>query len=210
MKRRAFTLIELLVVIAIIAILAAILFPVFAKAREKARQSSCQSNLKQIGIAIMSYTQDYDELTPIYYNTLTDGTKQLWAHRIYAYVKNTQLFRCPSGGWDPCANQNPRTIFCGLTGTKASYFYDNLYAAGWGTYYGMSARAMADVTKPAETIISGDNICAVIDQPGNIDAINSGSWATGRRHNEMGNYLYFDGHVKSQRELKEAWLHYNQ
>ncbi len=59
--RRAFTLIELLVVIAIIAILAAILFPVFAKAREKARQSSCQSNVKQLGLAFMQYTQDYDE-----------------------------------------------------------------------------------------------------------------------------------------------------
>src|SRR5512137_1152715 len=63
-KRRAFTLIELLVVIAIIAILAAILFPVFAKAREKARQSSCQSNLKQIGLAFMQYAQDYDEQYP--------------------------------------------------------------------------------------------------------------------------------------------------
>jgi prepilin-type N-terminal cleavage/methylation domain-containing protein len=67
MTRRGFTLIELLVVIAIIAILAAILFPVFAKAREKARQASCLSNLKQIGVALMSYLQDYDERLPATY-----------------------------------------------------------------------------------------------------------------------------------------------
>ena len=75
--RRGFTLIELLVVIAIIAILAAILFPVFAKAREKARQSSCQSNLKQLGLAFAQYHQDYDETMPgLYWNT-GDDTRQI-------------------------------------------------------------------------------------------------------------------------------------
>jgi prepilin-type N-terminal cleavage/methylation domain-containing protein len=87
MKRRGFTLIELLVVIAIISILAAILFPVFARARENARRASCLSNLKQIGLGWMMYTQDYDELTPIYNS---------WTKNLQPYVKSGQLFVCPS------------------------------------------------------------------------------------------------------------------
>src|ERR1051325_2216303 len=89
--RRAFTLIELLVVIAIIALLAAILFPVFSRARENARKSSCLNNLKQIGIGIAQYTQDYDELYPSQWM----GGAWSWGYSIYPYVKSTQVFRCP-------------------------------------------------------------------------------------------------------------------
>jgi len=89
--RKAFTLIELLVVIAIIAILAAILFPVFAKAREKARQASCASNLKQLGIAYIQYSQDYDEKFP---GSCWWGYG--WSGRIYPYVKSLGVFACPS------------------------------------------------------------------------------------------------------------------
>ena len=93
-RRSAFTLIELLVVIAIIAILAAILFPVFARARENARRSSCQSNMKQIGLGILQYTQDYDELYPQF--DATDGTGTGWAYVIQPYIKSTQILQCPS------------------------------------------------------------------------------------------------------------------
>jgi prepilin-type N-terminal cleavage/methylation domain-containing protein/prepilin-type processing-associated H-X9-DG protein len=97
MKRRnAFTLIELLVVIAIIAILAAILFPVFARAREQARKASCASNLKQIGIAVMMYVQDYDETYPIAY--MTPAPINTWYSVLDPYAKSKQVFICPDVG----------------------------------------------------------------------------------------------------------------
>ena len=99
MRRTAgFTLIELLVVIAIIAILAAILFPVFAKAREKARQSSCLSNVKQIMLGVMQYSQDYDEMLPIGYSGGA-GFPLNWndpSGRVSPYIKNSQIWVCPS------------------------------------------------------------------------------------------------------------------
>ncbi|RYX85174.1 DUF1559 domain-containing protein [bacterium] len=112
LKKKGFTLIELLVVIAIIAILAAILFPVFARARENARRASCQSNLKQIGLGIMQYIQDYDEKYPItgdigatspvkggyQVNGYNDPSWNYgtWRYIIQPYVKSVQLFVCPS------------------------------------------------------------------------------------------------------------------
>jgi prepilin-type N-terminal cleavage/methylation domain-containing protein len=104
MRRRfAFTLIELLVVIAIIAILAAILFPVFSQAREKARQTTCLSNEKQIGMAILQYVQDYDEAMPSGVVNApytqnpgpTTGYGMGWAGQVFAYAKSKEIFRCP-------------------------------------------------------------------------------------------------------------------
>lgn len=106
-KRSGFTLIELLVVIAIISILAAILFPVFARARENARRTSCLSNLKQIGLGIMQYTQDNDEKYPMAYiatgQTTSPIGKPVWANTVwfwqeivYPYVKSEQVYACPS------------------------------------------------------------------------------------------------------------------
>jgi len=109
-KRRGFTLIELLVVIAIISILAAILFPVFARARENARRASCMSNLKQIGLGVMMYTQDYDEAYPFSSVSRTgpwasiptsadfaDTSNVYWPQFIYPYTKSMDIFYCPSG-----------------------------------------------------------------------------------------------------------------
>ena len=97
MRRRGFTLIELLVVIAIIAILAAILFPVFARARAKARQTSCQSNLKQIALAHMMYVQDYDERFLYGWNALY-SCSDTWSGFLQPYVKNEGIFNCPTSG----------------------------------------------------------------------------------------------------------------
>jgi len=114
--RRGFTLIELLVVIAIIAILAAILFPVFARAREKARQSSCLSNVKQIALGMLQYAQDYDErlvLAAMYYASPNYYT---WMYLLQPYVKNIQVFTCPSAsatGWDGTPTpHNGRAMGC--------------------------------------------------------------------------------------------------
>lgn len=95
--KRAFTLIELLVVIAIIAILAAILFPVFARAREAARKTACLSNTKQIGTALMMYSQDYEEVLPQPQSGACPGANCFgWADMIYPYIKNEKVFECPS------------------------------------------------------------------------------------------------------------------
>ena len=102
MKRnRGFTLIELLVVIAIIAILAAILFPVFARARENARKTTCLSNLKQIGMSLLMYAQDFDEALPAAYQWQVEGQTwplMSWRQGIHPYMKNAQAHACPSDG----------------------------------------------------------------------------------------------------------------
>jgi len=121
MKRNAFTLIELLVVIAIIAILAAILFPVFAQAREKARQSSCLSNMKQLGTAVMMYAQDHDETYPQAYwykNNAGDlnGYVQ-WSGMIRPYVKSEQVYVCPSDAGRGLVPTNPPDPAYGTTPT---------------------------------------------------------------------------------------------
>jgi prepilin-type N-terminal cleavage/methylation domain-containing protein/prepilin-type processing-associated H-X9-DG protein len=105
--RRGFTLIELLVVIAIIAILAAILFPVFAKARDKARQASCQSNLKQLALAVMMYNSDADSRYPLsvpgcvtWWPVAGSPQPYQWWMTIYPYTKNGQIYACPTSKWD--------------------------------------------------------------------------------------------------------------
>lgn len=135
---KGFTLIELLVVIAIIAILAAILFPVFAQAREKARSVSCLSNLKQIGLSFMQYTQDYDE--QMIYND--DLWGQGWAGKVYAYTKSGGIYGCPNDSTAP---------FPGLS--KVSYGMNANVWAG-NTYFGQpTAGGLAGQTAPASTVL---------------------------------------------------------
>ncbi|MCW3052556.1 MAG: prepilin-type N-terminal cleavage/methylation domain [Chthonomonadales bacterium] len=133
-RRNAFTLIELLVVIAIIAILAAILFPVFAQAREKARQTSCLSNLKQIGIGLIMYQSDYDSMYP----PSQLGVAPLivsWPTMIQPYIKNEQVFVCPStfpGTFAPDSTLMVTTtkVYCGQTKTGVAF---GLLTGGDGT-----------------------------------------------------------------------------
>ena len=122
--RKGFTLIELLVVIAIIAILAAILFPVFARAREKARQTSCLNNLKQIGLAVAMYIQDYDETYPCVASSFNACGITAFLN---PYIKNNQVWLCPSGSASAAATQAT-----GYATTAAYAAYANLFC---GTTY---------------------------------------------------------------------------
>ncbi len=193
--RRGFTLIELLVVIAIIAILAAILFPVFARAREKAKQASCLSNVKQITLAIMQYVQDYDETYPYASAWGPDTAIRYWYEYLDPYMKNTQVMICPSV---------PRYA------RGYGWNYQNFgYRSSAGSYGSGAGRVLSDVEVPAETILIGDNPDSGCWGAGSIYAygptqVDSSGAATNDpsvanvsfRHNGGGNYGFCDGHSK--------------
>lgn len=177
-RRAAFTLIELLVVIAIIAILAAILFPVFAQAREKARQTSCLSNMKQVNLSVMMYTQDYDETFPIHglfdFDNQFGGTggPQGWMRKIAPYMKNLQVTWCPSDSGPTVAYDRIQGVPWGpmesyaanaLINVKGITANDNsasrlLGVFGLTTNYGTGpfVQTLAAITRPAETISVGE------------------------------------------------------
>ncbi len=214
-RRVGFTLIELLVVIAIIAILAAILMPVFARAREKARQASCQSNVKNLATAILMYAQDYDERLPA--GSRTSGTLTMrWGGQIQPYVKNLQIFTCPS------ANQ---FTYGGLSGPTGGYGYNAC---------SLNNRSLAEINKPAETIMIGDSCGANNTEPYRIRPDEATAWCNladnwgvapvpigrpcpssapagfcsgrnldcnrvGYRHVEHTNIAFVDGHAKALR-----------
>jgi len=213
MRRVGFTLIELLVVIAIIAILAAILFPVFARAREKARQSSCQSNLKQIGLSFGMYVQDYDNRYPCCdapqttyaWNDPVSAYRFNWngwiGNALRPYIKNEQIFVCPSR-----ANG---TQWLWLNGGRVSYGYD--YLATYNRAESDVANAYAGVAGVMLMYDSDwswencapDSTCGIITRE--IAAYKANNFTQQSWHNGMMNVLFADGHVKTQTWGQITW-----
>jgi len=227
MRRKGFTLIELLVVIAIIAILAAILFPVFARAREKARQASCQSNLKQIALAVIMYMVDYDQCFPIVTHVAPDQPQpalacgqQGWCDnrqhtlpitmpgairsgyvhwRLNPYIKNWQLWICPS----MTPNFNPTTQ------NATSYLTTLRTVTTWPTWNLEGATESSLIRSPAETPLYLDAIrwytptyvaANLLRCP--LDQLQAMGSAHGQESGAPMNIAYADGHVKSQPVMK--------
>jgi prepilin-type N-terminal cleavage/methylation domain-containing protein/prepilin-type processing-associated H-X9-DG protein len=207
--QQGFTLIELLVVIAIIAILAAILFPVFAKVREKARQTACLSNEKQIGLGIAQYVEDYDETTPCGAGLQNYNNQQGWAGSVAPYLKSSQIFTCPD---DSTVDKYLTVISYGLNANLA----DNPSGAPVSLSKFVSPTktvllfelngALDDVTSFQNDQYSpvGDGVqlplgCLYSTGPLANVTIPAGkaSWYVAR-HTNGSNYLYADGHVKWQ------------
>jgi prepilin-type N-terminal cleavage/methylation domain-containing protein/prepilin-type processing-associated H-X9-DG protein len=202
---RGFTLIELLIVIAIIAILAAILFPVFARARENARRSSCQSNLKQLGLGILQYTQDYDERMP---QTQRDNSGPSWKDYIFAYVKNTQVFSCPSNTRKNLTSDTDLTIPAHYTAnifggeSPASTGYANYQSYGaFGNQYFVGP-TLSSLDAPSQLIALAEQYALDATTPGSPGVDFGADPAGGRNNPYMGhlataNFLFADGHVKA-------------
>jgi prepilin-type N-terminal cleavage/methylation domain-containing protein/prepilin-type processing-associated H-X9-DG protein len=190
--RRAFTLIELLVVIAIIAILAAILFPVFAQARAKARQASCLSNMKQLGLGIMMYVQDYDETMPNAVNfcnnpdtriqnpldpndrpggTTGQGRRPIWHGVIYPYLKNWDILSCPSDTGVKSTNNVDKYHYISY---GYNYGYLSTYTAGIACGGG-AASAVVFIGTPLAAVQKPADIIAVVDNSGQNTGTRSAS-----------------------------------
>ena len=221
---RGFTLIELLVVIAIIAILAAILFPVFARARENARRASCQSNQKQIGLAIMQYAQDYDERLPGAASNAGGVDKQGWVvytsydtstytatfdvrqGAIYPYVKSAQVFICPS---DTAGQQSGLSYSLNsCTMTPDTPPFSTAFATGKSlASFDDTAQYLylTEETLRLAVLPTGKTQEQVSTDDGYFQFDPAGTYTNPAVKRHMGtgaNVLYLDGHVKFQRVEK--------
>jgi len=208
-ENKGFTLIELLVVIAIIAILAAILFPVFAQAREKARASSCLSNSKQLGLAVVMYTDDYDELLPItgYPDMLAVPSRAMnngnlaMTTLLDPYIKNKKLFTCPSVTREDYMNITPSNrlwngiVFGSVEGERVT-----------------GARALSEIQNSSNLIMAVEGMGNVVwnrtcltpngygywpnDLDGSYNGNTKGWYVWSNAHMEGQNVPYMDGHAK--------------
>ena len=211
--RRGFTLIELLVVIAIIAILAAILFPVFAKARENARKSSCLSNGRQLGTALMQYCQDYDEILP--YGTFEAPASAYSFQKLLPYMKNESIFACPSNksvvtGFFADSYGPARTLAHGWGVDQYHYPYRSIYQA---------PMSLAQISRVAESAVFFEKTNAVTTMPYVYCPIHNLPLATqvADRHNDGLNVVFYDGHAKWMKKeavisgpnVARLWMHDN-
>ncbi|HVK04560.1 MAG TPA: prepilin-type N-terminal cleavage/methylation domain-containing protein [Armatimonadaceae bacterium] len=214
---KGFTLIELLVVIAIIAILAAILFPVFAQARAKARQTVCLSNSKQIALAVAMYTQDFDECLPYAINGPNNGSSATyitWDEAFYPYTKNDGVYACPS-------HETPKRL---SNGTYLVSYITNSAVIRTNTNGTTQPYALAKFDAPANTIAMVEsnitsNYQAFLACSGGLplsltDVIAPTGHMKTRvawnRHNEGANYVFLDGHAKWHRleqTVTPTWLY---
>jgi prepilin-type N-terminal cleavage/methylation domain-containing protein/prepilin-type processing-associated H-X9-DG protein len=210
--RNAFTLIELLVVIAIIALLAAILFPVFGRARENARRTSCLSNLKQIGLATQQYLQDYDNMWPIVFiDRGNDGgfnnwDEPGWAYNLETYTKSRQIFRCPS-------DKTPLPDYSQITPTAGhtilgytSYAYNRALGNTLVVPYDLTRES--ELTQSSNTVMLVENTAysdavSILGGPGGGPAtvpgmayLRDGTLGAAARHLEGSNVGFCDGHAK--------------
>jgi prepilin-type N-terminal cleavage/methylation domain-containing protein/prepilin-type processing-associated H-X9-DG protein len=205
--KKAFTLIELLVVVAIIALLAAILFPVFGRARESARRSTCQSNLKQMGLAFIQYTQDYDERSPAVYlasTTVTPPTPLTTPGLLLApYMKSTQVWRCLSD-----TVQSSNVINANYSNVSYTYnFYMMMKSTAVPTGTPRVPLPLSKLQTPAQDVLfagawGGTTNAWLVDNRTAMDRIEGNRMPTNTNlrlqagHLEGGNFAFIDGHVK--------------
>ena len=209
-RLKGFTLIELLVVIAIIAILAAILFPVFARARENARRASCTSNLKQIGLGAMQYSQDYDEkMLPLRWGW-EDYSVRPFPVLLQPYVKSTQIFKCPSNTSNGFYQDTGPALAARVAftpGIPLSYTANagraegDANGPGWVRPMGDNTanKSLASIQTPATTIM-------ILEEKNNpfADAYEASNMANLQMHLGTSNFLFADGHAKAMKPTATA------